>query len=240
MKSEITHRGGATTEDSYDGLPIHAAKGVHGAIEGLLRARLPAAASVADIGAGSGALSQRLFDAGFKVSAFDMERNDWQAAEVECHPCNANESLDAIAPYGPFDAICAVEIIEHLENPSRFLRELVALGRERRAWLVITTPNPLDTFSAIAMLRRGIFNWFSPQHYAGGGHISILPYWLIDEHLKHLGVTGQQWQFLAPYCHPKWAMRLIYRALSFIRAMVSPGGRHPYFEGATALVIVRL
>jgi glycosyltransferase involved in cell wall biosynthesis len=36
MKSEIRHRGGAITEDNYEGLPIHAAKGVQGAIEELL------------------------------------------------------------------------------------------------------------------------------------------------------------------------------------------------------------
>ena len=39
-----------------------------------------------------------------------------------------NRSWDQIYALGPFDAICAVVVIEHLENPRDFLRHLLKLN----------------------------------------------------------------------------------------------------------------
>jgi uncharacterized UPF0146 family protein len=239
-RAGIKHRSDTQTDQSYKGIPFHAANGVHQVVSELLCERLTPGAKIADIGAGHGALSARLRDAGFDVAAFDLDCNDWLAKSVTCHECDMNDSLEPIAAYGPYKAICAIEVIEHLENPRRFLRDLIELSRAEGAWLVISTPNPLDTFSCIAMFTRGIFNWFSPQHYCGGGHISILPCWLIDEHLKFLGIVDRQWRFVSPFRHPSPWKRLIYHAVSGLRRLVSRGGSEPFFEGETALVILRL
>jgi hypothetical protein len=239
-RARIKHRSDTQTDQNYKGIPVHAANGVHQVVSELLCARLTPGSKVADIGAGHGALSARLHDAGFDVRAFDLNCKDWLAKDVACHECDINDSLEALAEYGPYQAICAIEVIEHLENPRRFLRDLIELSRTEGTWLVISTPNPLDTFSCIAMFTRGIFNWFSPQHYSGGGHISILPHWLIDEHLKYLGVVNRQWRFLSPFRHPSPWKRLIYQGLSWLRRLVSKGGTEPFFEGETALVILRL
>jgi hypothetical protein len=237
---KVRHRGGQQTESSYGGVPIHAAESVHEAAVHLLRQRLPPNAAVADIGAGQGALSERLHDAGFAVTAFDLSSENWQSRNVVCRECDFNDSLQQIGQYGPFDALCAIEVIEHLENPRAFLGQLIELGRAKRAWLVISTPNPLDTFSAITIFTRGIFNWFSPAHYEGGGHISILPYWLIDEHLSFFGVTGQEWRFLSPFRHPTFFKRLAYRLVGSLRRLVSRSGNRAYFDGESALMFVRL
>ena len=167
----IKHRNDAQTDQCYKGIPFHAASGVHEVVTELLRERLTRGAKIADIGAGHGALSARLHDAGFEVTAFDLDCKDWLAKNVICHECDMNDSLELLAAYGPYKAICAIEVIEHLENPRRFLRDLIELCHVEGTWIVISTPNPLDTFSCIAMFTRGIFNWFSPQHYCGGGHI---------------------------------------------------------------------
>lgn len=228
------------TQQNYRGVPIHAAMNVHEAIADLLQQRLASGAKIADVGAGHGALSLRLHDAGFAVTAFDLDCSDWLVPDVACHSCDVNESLGAIAAQGPFHAICVIEVIDHLENPRRFLRDLIEMGRAHGTWLVISLPNPLDTFSCIAMFTRGIFSWSSPAHYEGGGHISILPHWLIAEHLRYLGVTDQEWHFLAPYRHPSVWKRIVYRCVSRLRRMLSRGPDESFFEGQTALVMVHL
>ncbi len=236
----LRHRGGLQTRQNYRGIPIHAATDVHEFVAALLAQRLAPGARVADIGAGHGALSRRLRDAGFSVVAFDLDCTDWLAEDVVCHQCDVSDSLDGVATEGPFDAICVIEVIDHLENPRRFLRELSLPGLGKGSWLILSMPNPLDTFSCIAMFTRGIFNWAGPAQYEGGGHISVLPHWLIAKHLESVGVNDQEWHFLAPYIHPSLWKRLIYRMITFSRRLMSRGTDERFFEGQTALVVVRL
>lgn len=240
MGSQVRHRGGEQTASSYRGIPVHASPNVHEAVLEVLRGKLPPGSAIADIGAGQGALSQRLHDAGFHAVAFDLNCEDWKATDVQCLNCDFNQDIGQILARGPFQAICAIDVIEHLENPRGFLRNLIEIGRVSHAWLIISTPNPLETFSVISMFTRGIFNWFSPAHYLGGGHISILPYWLIDEHLKYLGVNGQRWFFLAPYRHPSPIKRIAYEMVQWLRRRLSRSGPQPFCDGDTALMVVRL
>jgi len=237
--SAMTHRGGMQTHQNYRGVPIHAADNVHEVIAALLKQRLPKGARVADIGAGHGALSLRLQDMGFDVKAFDLDCSDWMLDSMLCRQCDVNESIGPVVKEGPYDAICAIEMIDHLENPRQFLRCLVE-NAKKGSWIIVSAPNPLDTFSCIAMFRRGTFAWASPEKYFGGGHISLLPHWLIEEHLKYLGVVEQEWHFLAPYRHPAASKKLFYQAIAKMRQLLARGPGQPFFEGQTALVIARI
>lgn len=237
--SETQHRGAEETDESYLGVPIDAAAGVHGAVVDALKRRLGPGARVADIGAGRGGLSLRLRDAGFVPEAFDVDPSDWRAEGITITQCDLDHGLEPVEARGSFDAYCAIEVIEHLENPRGFLRDLMALAGPSGAVVVLSAPNPLDTFSSLSFFRRGTFNWFSPAHYAGGGHISILPYWLIDEHLRHLGVRMERrsWSFLAPWRHPRAVARAVYRGIVAVRWAVVRGEAR-YLEGQTALLVV--
>ncbi|MGI8839007.1 MAG: class I SAM-dependent methyltransferase [Pyrinomonadaceae bacterium] len=235
--NKVQHRG-TETEETYCGLPVHAVKGLHQKVVELLQTKLQRGQKIADLGAGHGALSLRLHHAGFEVTAFDLDKAEWQVQDIGCYQLDLEQSLEEILDRGPYAAICALEVIEHLENPRRFLKKLVELARSHSTLLVISTPNPLDTFSCITMFTRGIFNWFSTEHYLGGGHISILPYWLISEHLKWLGVSAQEWFFVAPYRHPAIHKRLIYKIILRIRRLLSKADSQAFFEGQTALVVV--
>lgn len=237
---DIQHRGGPHTAEAYKGIPVHAAPGVHQAVTDLLKARLPAGSRVADLGAGQGALSQRLADAGFDVTAIDVSSSDWMAAGVTCRVCNLDGDWQDVCALGPFDAIAAVEVIEHLENPRDFMRKIAALASSKPMLLAVTTPNPLDTFSAITVFTRGAFNWFSPAHYSGGGHISILPFWLIDKHLEYLGQAPCTWSFHSPFRHRNALGRVAYAGVAAARRLMSKGGSHNHFEGETAIGIVEL
>jgi SAM-dependent methyltransferase len=237
--NEIKHRGAFDTLEKYRGVPVHAAQGVHEAVVSLLAARLKAGAKVADLGAGHGALSLRLQDQGWDVTAFDLDCSDWLVQSVPCHQCDLNNPLDSVARYGPFDAICVLEMIDHLENPRSFLKEILRLRRPAGSVLILSMPNPLDTFSCIAMATRGIFSWAGPAQYEGGGHISILPHWLVEAHLRYLGVRQQDWRFLAPYRHPSALKQAVYRGISTARRLAARG-ESSFFEGQTALVIAQI
>lgn len=236
---EVKHRGSFTTEENYKGIPIHAAKGVHEKVKHILANQLTNGEKVADVGAGHGALSLRLHDAGFEVIAFDFDNSDWPIKEIPCYFCDVNQSMEGIKEKGPYTAICAIEIIEHLESPKGFLRNLIEMNRGNNTLFVISTPNPLDTFSSISLFTRGIFNWFSPQHYVGGGHISILPHWMILEHLRSLKITEVEVVFCAPYTHPNTMKRLMYNAVSVLRKLLARTKDTRFFDGQTALLYFR-
>lgn len=235
---DVKHRGNKETAEHYKGIPVHAAPGVHERVAGIISSSIPKGGKVADIGAGDGALSLRLHDLGFTVLPFDVDNSTWEVKEIACNVINVENGFDVINSKGPFAALCAIEIIEHLENPRAFLKEMVQIAKMHQAILVISTPNPLDTFSSISHFTRGFFNWFSPAHYLGGGHISILPHWLITEHLKFLGVEKFVWEFCAPYKHPSRFKQLLYTCISRFRGMVSKSADKSYFEGQTALVTI--
>lgn len=238
--TEMRHRGGSDTAEKYQGIPVHAFPGVHQTVAELLASRLPPGARIADLGAGQGALSQRLHDSGFAVAAFDLDCSDWIPTDVACEPCDLEGDLAEVARRGPFDAICVLDVVDHLENPRRFARELMKLRKPEGSWLVLTMPNPLDTFSCIAMFTRGIFSWAGPQQYYGGGHISVLPHWLLAAHLKHYGVQTQEWRFLSPYRHPSGPKRMVYSCVAWLRRRLARNADTAFFEGQTALVLARI
>src|SRR5689334_4737966 len=80
--------------------------------------------AVADLGTGQGALAVELARLGFDVYACDATRATFAASGVP-RVCFQAADLNGPFPYPDdhFDVVCAVEIIEHLENPRHFLRE---------------------------------------------------------------------------------------------------------------------
>lgn len=114
----------------------------------------------------------------------------------------------------------------------------MALAKEQKAIVILSTPNPLDTFSCIPMLTRGVFNCFTRKHYLGGGHVSILTYWTISERLKLIGVAAEEWHILAPYTHPDPLKQAHYRFIVGVRRRSARVGDKTFFEGQTALALI--
>jgi len=108
------------------------------------------AASILDLGCGSGAWLARLGAAGFKnLYGVDSEIAQCGFPNAIYSTADLNWSMELPFPDSSFDLICAIEVIEHLENPGNFLR---LIGRYLRpeGYLLLTTPN---IHSAIARLR---------------------------------------------------------------------------------------
>jgi SAM-dependent methyltransferase len=65
---------------------------------------------------------------------------------------------------GVADATAAVEVIEHLENPRAFMRELARVTKPR-GWVVVTTPNQLSALSLLTLVAKGRFSAFQEGDY---------------------------------------------------------------------------
>ena len=128
---------------------------IHAAAFELVRNTVPPPAKVLDVGAGHGAFSKRLTEAGYNTVAIEGFV-EFQVPTVKCYRANLNE--DWPTDIGePFDVIVAIEIIEHLENPFHFARQARA-KLHPNGKIVITSPNPLNILSRWKFLFKGNFD----------------------------------------------------------------------------------
>ena len=94
----------------------------------------------ADLGAGPGAMAARLQSLGCDVLAVDRDSKDFAAGVP--HVCLDFDQPDFVAALGchSFGLVTAIEVIEHLESPIGFLRNIERLLAPGGV-AVLTTPN---------------------------------------------------------------------------------------------------
>lgn len=130
-----------------------------------VQAARPDAQRILDFGSGTGNLLPMLSalfpDAAlFAADIVDRPREISQA--VEWYECDLNAALPI--PNGMFDLICAIEVIEHLENPRHVLREVFRL-LEPGGVAVLTTPNTGSIRSLVTLAFRGHHTLFDDLNY---------------------------------------------------------------------------
>lgn len=232
---QVVHRG-AASGGTFGGIQIHAAAGIHEYALRLVGRERPAPARVLDVGTGSGALAARLDAAGYDVVAADLETSDYAARP----PVVAWDLDSAEVPaelLGAFDVACAIEVLEHVENPLQALRNLFHVLRPD-GLLVASTPNVGHPRSRIKFLLRGAPAFFGPEEYLATGHRTMLPDWLLRRHLEAAGFEDVRLSYAGAY-GLSGASRLGYRALvpafRLLRMMPSPRDR----DGAAAFALAR-
>src|SRR4029453_17874941 len=93
----------------------------------------------------------------------DVVRYENLSEAVEFRPADLDRD-DVPVPDDVADVVAAVEVIEHLENPRRLMREMTRVAL-RGGWVVITTPNQLSVLSLATLLVKRRFSAFQDVHY---------------------------------------------------------------------------
>ncbi len=135
--------------------------GTHDLVMGVLsktNALAPRARAL-DIGAGEGAFSARLKEAGLSVEACDLVPDHFNVPGVVCRACEPSGLLPY--PDGQFDLAVAVEVLEHIDGHDRFFAEAARVLKPNGT-LVFTTPNIVSLKSRMRFLCTGTFYSFKP------------------------------------------------------------------------------
>lgn len=121
------------------------------------------AGTLADIGCGTGELWQALRGRFQSCVGVDAVRYDGLPQDVDFHAADLDARRLPLSD-GSVDAAAAVEVIEHLENPRAFVRELARIVRPG-GWVVVTTPNQLSALSLLTLAVKGRFSAFQDDAY---------------------------------------------------------------------------
>jgi 2-polyprenyl-3-methyl-5-hydroxy-6-metoxy-1,4-benzoquinol methylase len=149
----------------YGHLRIQAAIGTHLFARTWAQENLRAGARVLDVAAGQGALAQQLMDDGFNVSC--------TAWDDRCRVDAPTYRIDLDQSFSVSDLVTCVEVIEHLENPARFLRDCRSLLADTGV-MVLTTPNVESASARLQWLLRGQPRIFSGDEVRNNRHISMM------------------------------------------------------------------
>lgn len=122
-----------------------------------------ALSTVLDIGAGEGALSKRLHEAGMQVNACDLSDTNWQCNDIPFKKVDVNGNL----PYddASFDVAVAVEVVEHITSVAALMAECARVVRPGGI-IAMTTPNVVSLKSRMRFLSTGFFYSFKPYDAA--------------------------------------------------------------------------
>ncbi len=123
-----------------------------------------------DVGCGTGVLWTYLRDQFAEYVGADAVRYDGFPSKHEFHLIDLDSGRVPVADAFA-DVVVAVEVIEHLENPRQFARELTRLTKPG-GWLVVTTPNQLSLLSKLTLALFNEFNAFRAGSYPA--HLTAL------------------------------------------------------------------
>lgn len=158
----------AAVDSEAPALAERALPGQHDAVLALIGEQVRCRGAVLELGAGSGALAARLAAAGFSVEAADISEADFGA----CCPFRVTDldQVDWPAAFADrhWDAVVAVEVIEHLRSPMTFLEQVAKLV-EPDGRIILTTPNVDSLAVRVKFLLRGRLRMFEESSV---GHIS--------------------------------------------------------------------
>jgi 2-polyprenyl-3-methyl-5-hydroxy-6-metoxy-1,4-benzoquinol methylase len=157
--------------EEFRGHHIGCAPGTHGVIATLVAKHVIPKGDVLDIGAHSGALLLRLHDLGFsEMMGTDLDPTRFDVPEAAFKRMELN---DAFARHFSrrFQLVAATDVIEHLDSPRAFLKEVYELVEEG-GWVVISLPNVASWEGRLKFFLSGELWQFGEVHYRVQRHIS--------------------------------------------------------------------
>ena len=154
-----------------------------------VRVLRPEERSILDLGCGQGQLLKRLRDAG----AQDLTGCDgYHYPELDTQGIRfVQADLQKEFPFADnsFSAVSAIEVIEHLENPWHFVREIFRVLKPGGLALV-STPNNECITSTLSLITRGYFSAFADSCYPA--HITPVLRNDLDRMFRKAGAKNPQ------------------------------------------------
>lgn len=155
----------------YEGLLQRCSPGTHEAGESLLLKHLNRCNSVLDLGSGTGAWLARMKKHGFTgLNAVELDTENFSVPGVEPLPIDLNSAFSRHFDKS-FQLVTAIEIIEHLDCPRHFLREIHRL-LSGDGYLLLTCPNVGHWMGRMRFLLWGELRMFDALNYRSQRHIS--------------------------------------------------------------------
>jgi SAM-dependent methyltransferase len=157
-----------------------------------------------DLAAGSGYTTARLAAMGFTPTAYDINAEQFVPTELPFRKVNLNDGIPE--PDASVASVLALEVIEHLENPRAFLREIARVVEPGGA-LVLSTPNIVSIKSKLLFVFREELQLFfdaerrvrDPFCDEGSGHITPLLPWLLAIFLDDAGFSIERRSYTKRY-----------------------------------------
>lgn len=190
----------------YNGLLMRAHPRLHEEALNRLRHFAPSGAGVIDLGAGQGAFSMRLRDAGYTVTAVDKNIQDFKADDISFVDVDFDdaEQVENFCNRSreKYDIAIGMEVIEHVEDPWSYCRLLLSTVKPGGV-VLITTPNPGSIFSRVEFLLTGLFLHFDMAGYYGAGHINPITFHEFELIAKG---TGSEILMMESLCPHPWVI----------------------------------
>jgi SAM-dependent methyltransferase len=172
---------------------------------------------IADIGAGVGNFTRLLVGLRLprpkRVVALDYMPRPATLPPDLCEWLEGDLNAAFVLPAASLDIACALEVIEHLENPRHFCREVFRSLRPGGI-AVLTTPNNLSIRAKVSLVLRGYYPAFGAGNYPA--HISPILQIDMVRMLQEVGfcnveisytdsgdvpgTRGLKWQAVLPGC----------------------------------------
>jgi 2-polyprenyl-3-methyl-5-hydroxy-6-metoxy-1,4-benzoquinol methylase len=171
-------------------------------------------------GNASDGISEAARSAGYCCDRYigvDAVRYDSFPADAEFLPLDLDSGNVPLAD-GFADVVCAVETIEHLENPRAFMRELVRLTKPG-GWVIVTTPNQLSLLSKLTLVLKNQFSAFQEAPGLYPAHITALLEIDLIRMAKECGLSDINAEYSdrgrIPFTPWHWPTKLGFRGRTF-------------------------
>ncbi len=176
---------------------------------GWIDARLSHPARLLDVGCGAGIAAEALAKCGHTVLGLDASAEAIAAAEAHASGLGlslayrAGAAEDLVAEQLRFDAVTALEVIEHVEDPAAFMQLLASLVVPGGKVFVSTLNRTMRSLAVAKigaeyvarLLPRGTHDWrrfVPPEALAGYGRAAGLA--LVDLTGMEMGVLSGAWR----------------------------------------------
>jgi SAM-dependent methyltransferase len=168
-----------------------------------------------EVSASSRVLSLRLHDDERGIIATELDAEDWQASAVEAFQLDLTTQFSnaAMPSDTRYDAIIAVDVIEHLEYPSLFFRNVKKLLKPR-GLLILSIPSVTGLEYRLKIYKKCTLRYHWPMPHS----------WLLEEVLKP--EANLESLFCTSSCipnQPRWIAHLKGFLLRFFTGLKTEG-----------------